>query len=182
MPQRNIPAHTGKTNTAFRQSARKPEHPRAYGENVFQLTGDGGQGGTSPRIRGKRGKLGRAGLVVRNIPAHTGKTVQRHQRAPHDAEHPRAYGENWEVKAERVSYCGTSPRIRGKPFHALPIPAQVRNIPAHTGKTRSGRRSGFPHAEHPRAYGENLSYLSSERGQRGTSPRIRGKLYAVTGL
>ena len=53
------------------------EHPRARGENIFGTVTICNYTGTSPRTRGKLAVTGKPGSVIRNIPAHAGKTIIR---------------------------------------------------------------------------------------------------------
>ena len=74
-PRGNIPAHAGKTATDGEFPHATREHPRARGENGLLDEAGAGNGGTSPRTRGKLQYtpvvLGHNG----NIPAHAGKTA-----------------------------------------------------------------------------------------------------------
>ena len=72
-------------------------------------------------------------------------------------------------------WCGTSPRMRGKPNVRPWCLRWQRNIPAYAGKTRRRRRIPFHPAEHPRVCGENRGCLISLCAIGGTSPRMRGK-------
>ena len=71
---------------------------------------------------------------------------------------------------------GSSPRIRGKRGGVMRWRDTVGLIPAHTGKTWYGSPGKKNQRAHPRAYGENQFTFPSEQVQRGSSPRIRGKL------
>ena len=51
--QRNIPAYAGKTGQRAVPSIRPEEHPRVCGENYRHTGRRLGNGGTSPRMRGK---------------------------------------------------------------------------------------------------------------------------------
>ena len=69
---------------------------------------------------------------------------------------------------------GSSPRVRGK--RQRPVHLRGRLIPARAGKTR---RIPWPSRQcgaHPRACGENIRRLRGGPGERGSSPRVRGKL------
>ena len=50
-------------------------------------------------------------------------------------------------------------------------------IPAHAGKTNTGRKETFQLTAHPRACGENSLLDDILYDQAGSSPRMRGKLY-----
>ena len=74
VPGRNIPAHAGKTLCPMLQALSPEEHPRACGENFPRAFPGRGITGTSPRMRGKLTRDGNWLTIVRNIPAHAGKT------------------------------------------------------------------------------------------------------------
>ena len=71
---------------------------------------------------------------------------------------------------------GSSPRVRGKPCIRRPGRCARRLIPAHAGKTLDGRAHDEHHRAHPRACGENRTFVPSSRIIVGSSPRMRGKL------
>ncbi len=115
----------------------------------------------------------------RNIPAHAGKTLVGLEELPEHQEHPRARGENFELLAIGYLTQGTSPRTRGKLQHLNADGSDVRNIPAHAGKTIGRAACPFDLQEHPRARGENKFEASESPCTKGTSPRTRGKLKIV---
>ena len=132
---RNIPAHTGKTSSRFPATHWRTEHPRPHGENMPTEEGIVPKFGTSPPTRGKRRMPLQMVMILRNIPAHTGKTPTAERAAGSPPEHPRPHGENWARSCARWAACGTSPPTRGKRRCGRPRPGRGRNIPAHTGKT-----------------------------------------------
>ena len=95
------------------------------------------------------------------------------------SEHPRARGENTPISTSGTSTWGTSPRTRGKHTEAMRTQAQLRNIPAHAGKTDASMDWATVNPEHPRARGENATTPPSGNTATGTSPRTRGKHPAV---
>ena len=153
--RRNIPAHAGKTWVCRPRSAPTKEHPRARGENVRIVSEAAGDGGTSPRTRGKLEKPEYCYFSGRNIPAHAGKTVGRPSRYAAGPEHPRARGENKFSSTSARETPGTSPRTRGKRVGVVADIERVRNIPAHAGKTSIAPVTTMVGGEHPRARGEN---------------------------
>ena len=163
------------------QFQRHTEHPRAYGENAARQKLAGMNFGTSPRIRGKPAKTRAEAEILRNIPAHTGKTTPGILTSHRLPEHPRAYGENGLQESIFGILDGTSPRIRGKREALLKELSPARNIPAHTGKTAPASVTVTAGPEHPRAYGENGHLVRGGLGIVGTSPRIRGKLSTWSG-
>ena len=91
---RNIPAYAGKTDLATGYVLGFGEHPRVCGENWWQPMDDGGEVGTSPRMRGKPGINSGCGPTLRNIPAYAGKTSAHRSCRRIRWEHPRVCGEN----------------------------------------------------------------------------------------
>jgi len=73
--------------------------------------------------------------VMRNIPAHAGKTHSTKLVRPPNLEHPRARGENRDQVRSLHLQLGTSPRTRGKHLCRTGKLNRPRNIPAHAGKT-----------------------------------------------
>ena len=91
---RNIPACTGKTAWLHRVQHLSSEHPRLHGENLMLFAGRRVFDGTSPPARGKLLIVFRLILIIRNIPACTGKTPLGKRAGSPLAEHPRLHGEN----------------------------------------------------------------------------------------
>ena len=155
---RLIPAHAGKTLHACQCMQGRRAHPRACGENIGEPTGNHTIAGSSPRMRGKlpgwATSGGRGGL----IPAHAGKTAQ--------------------VIAFPRENCGSSPRMRGKHEKGKRCGNFKGLIPAHAGKTQTLHAPIWHARAHPRACGENVSCRRSQVNNRGSSPRMRGKLTA----
>ena len=111
---RNIPAHAGKTSGVFSEFLKPKEHPRACGENKEPGHTVFFEFGTSPRMRGKRAGPCVGDFLIRNIPAHAGKTQLAEKELALDSEHPRACGENPDCSSATTWSAGTSPRMRGK--------------------------------------------------------------------
>ncbi len=51
---------------------------------------------------------------------------------------------------------GSSPRMRGAPFHARGVVEELGLIPAHAGSTAGAEHLGYLGGAHPRACGEHL--------------------------
>ena len=73
---RIIPAHAGQTARLFPSHGNRPDHPRACGANFSVEEDSPVVDGSSPRMRGKLGRLGRVLRARRIIPAHAGQTVR----------------------------------------------------------------------------------------------------------
>ena len=110
-----------------------------------------------------------------NIPAHAGKTIAHKCDQQKMEEHPRTRGENISPRHTGYARGGTSPHTRGKlEFHYLLV-GDVRNIPAHAGKTDAVIPLLSDDEEHPRTRGENLHRGGLSPLSGGTSPHTRGK-------
>ena len=133
---RNIPAYAGKTYCDSRCAAFGEEHPRVCGENPVGVIRVYPHVGTSPRMRGKRGHSVPDSSPGGNIPAYAGKTTPTQALPPTNKEHPRVCGENFFCFRPGIYFCGTSPRMRGKPDFFKTGHAFFRNIPAYAGKTK----------------------------------------------
>ena len=96
--------------------------------------------------------------------------------------HPRACGENHADIFKGVCEIGSSPRMRGKLTGITAPRLRCRLIPAHAGKTGSTDPSVGLDWAHPRACGENSEYEVFGISERGSSPRMRGKLRRVLGF
>ena len=192
---RLIPARAGKTWSGVSQEMRRSAHPRACGENPADLGGEPGDGGSSPRVRGKQSACSRsearrrliparAGKTStqdvstrpwRLIPARAGKTKPRSRIAWLNSAHPRACGENRRRAWESMDSWGSSPRVRGKLWSVRRAGGEPRLIPARAGKTMLRRKSPVYIAAHPRACGENPRARHLPGDCYGSSPRVRGK-------
>ena len=114
-------------------------HPRSRGENVTAGAALPGDRGSSPLTRGKPRPRLRSRSGERLIPAHAGKTLSRCSRcSPHRA-HPRSRGENGGVNVQAIETDGSSPLTRGKRHHGVDRGLDEGLIPAHAGKTSSGK-------------------------------------------
>ena len=73
---RIIPAHAGQTCSVIYYHLCCPDHPRACGANSCIHAEMSPSTGSSPRMRGKQGRLQPARAAARIIPAHAGQTVR----------------------------------------------------------------------------------------------------------
>ena len=89
-----IPAHAGKTRRAATTPGITQAHPRSRGENDPGSTQPERLMGSSPLTRGKPTSASRPLLGHGLIPAHAGKTHDRHGVLACEGAHPRSRGEN----------------------------------------------------------------------------------------
>ena len=138
----------------------------------------GGQNGSSPLTRGKRGCVSGVAPGDGLIPAHAGKTESVRARDRLPGAHPRSRGENSSVSSQWGSSAGSSPLTRGKRTRTARRIRHQRLIPAHAGKTGRGLPNHGPGQAHPRSRGENQQAYQSRARDIGSSPLTRGKLRA----
>ena len=172
---RIIPAHAGQTPAPLRSLSRCPDHPRACGANHLVHAFDGLHPGSSPRMRGKPGRTVHEAGARRIIPAHAGQTVANQETGEINPDHPRACGANGEFLSDTRVKCGSSPRMRGNLSRRPRLAYPARIIPAHAGQTRRCVVTQDFSADHPRACGANIQSSGTEKKERGSSPRMRGK-------
>ena len=111
---RTIPANTGRIRTRIYQPERCRDHPREYGENAGMLIVTFSPLGPSPRIRGECILCLKLRQGIGTIPANTGRMYRAVTKGKGLRDHPREYGENWELRWPQSVYVGPSPRIRGE--------------------------------------------------------------------
>ena len=171
-----IPAHAGKTRLAVCFCYSAGAHPRSRGENHTGRWAGRGLQGSSPLTRGKHGQERLAVVALGLIPAHAGKTWPPWWVPSSPWAHPRSRGENVaEFKILPLGK-GSSPLTRGKPQHVTGDRLRDGLIPAHAGKTWSGRGRNRSCPAHPRSRGENLGEQTYNAIKAGSSPLTRGKL------
>ena len=172
---RLIPARAGKTSFLIVGELELGAHPRAGGENSRRASGMSRISGSSPRGRGKLTTPAGQDIGLRLIPARAGKTRPGKSSGAWPPAHPRAGGENNAQSVAAATGKDSSPRGRGKRDRRHCRPGRNRLIPARAGKTTRRARSGTHQQAHPRAGGENCEEVQGAVGQRGSSPRGRGK-------
>ena len=174
-PRGLIPARAGKTSHSGVNTFSPWAHPRACGENGGAAEEITAEAGSSPRVRGKPCRVFPVSRSDGLIPARAGKTFYHGCAPPPGAAHPRACGENPEVRAAPRRGQGSSPRVRGKRGVRVARRGCGRLIPARAGKTSIAALMPVSVTAHPRACGENLARLASPSPWPGSSPRVRGK-------
>ena len=152
---RITPAHAGKTALQLLFRNGPADHPRACGENLSERLCQGPEGGSPPRMRGKRLCLLSLLRNPRITPAHAGKTHSTTGIQRFNTDHPRACGENKNSDFLHCHLSGSPPRMRGKLRHAKSRHGFRRITPAHAGKTRARSAWILTRTDHPRACGEN---------------------------
>ena len=145
-----------------------------YGEHHKRQSFKSSFSGSSPHVRGaRRGDL-RDFLNLGIIPACTGSTSASGESFTRLRDHPRMYGEHYDLTSLSCFCEGSSPHVRGArvELHNVGIVAGI--IPACTGSTRSLTLTPWRRWDHPRMYGEHSSALRDARLTAGSSPHVRG--------
>ena len=172
---RITPADAGKTYSARHGAGQNRDHPRGCGENALRTPRQQEQGGSPPRMRGKRIDAGQLIAVAGITPADAGKTFRLSPAKIAAEDHPRGCGENDIENRIFVKKEGSPPRMRGK-LHTMRLrPSGMRITPAGAGKT--GVLGGLECVswDHPRRCGENKEQRHWTIHQSGSPPQVRGK-------
>ena len=169
-----IPACAGNTKYCPRRKYADWDHPRVCGEHPCELILPAARPGSSPRVRGTRGRVGffeRAGGI---IPACAGNTFAPSALTWCPWDHPRVCGEHFDHKGETLPAQGSSPRVRGT--HPLgPVPHVWPGIiPACAGNTTTRSPPSRAPRDHPRVCGEHHPRATIAEVDPGSSPRVRG--------
>ena len=153
----SIPAHTGKPSSpcAFMSAIRV--YPRPHGEARYLPEVHDCDDGLSPPTRGSQDVMARPRLVLRSIPAHTGKPTPHSGRRAARSVYPRPHGEAFRGPTGPARQRGLSPPTRGsRPDRRLPGHG-LGSIPAHTGKPRRLWTAVPPQGVYPRPHGEAVT-------------------------
>ena len=169
-----IPACAGKTQRHRGWRSRSGAHPRVCGENSDWMKVIWKVSGSSPRVRGKLPGPGPGRRMPGLIPACAGKTGTGRASWMHGRAHPRVCGENRRRRPFRPGRRGSSPRVRGKPSHAMDGWFSIGLIPACAGKTYPQASTATFARAHPRVCGENTTPAKSTPASRA-HPRVCGE-------
>ena len=151
-------------------------------------------------MRGSLSELSKWRMVRRIIPAHAGLTPRRSRGRRRIGDHPRACGAHhvahsfyliWMGSSPRMRgslsvqlaggiVAGSSPRMRGSPTKRRRSMRPMGIIPAHAGLTRPRSWMIACLRDHPRACGAHYRFNPVRAVRRGSSPRMRGSLSAIS--
>ena len=151
---RFIPAGAGNAPALATARTAVPVHPRGCGERPVSSPHVRQPLGSSPRVRGTRGRLRPQGADVRFIPAGAGNAAEIRPAVHHRAVHPRGCGERKQYLAWTARFSGSSPRVRGTLNRADHPLHERRFIPAGAGNAGTSAIPRRAAAVHPRGCGE----------------------------
>ena len=172
--QRFIPACAGNTSRRGQAVLTRTVHPRVCGEHVNSTISKSASSGSSPRVRGTRGRPASIGEGRRFIPACAGNTFRMMEAARRMAVHPRVCGEHQIDASVSRQFYGSSPRVRGTRKQAFAPKTLGRFIPACAGNTPTSSMRSKRQPVHPRVCGEHIIESVINILHDGSSPRVRG--------
>ncbi|QTQ31961.1 Uncharacterized protein pbN1_19710 [Aromatoleum bremense] len=170
-----IPADAGETRPDGQYRRGPGAYPRGRGGNNGQIDPGGGEGGLSPRTRGKRLRCAVRHTPVGPIPADAGETLPCDLVGLVDGAYPRGRGGNEEWALKAGCFPGLSPRTRGKRCRRSRRGSSPGPIPADAGETPPSRHLLERSRAYPRGRGGNGWAASLTSARAGLSPRTRGK-------
>ena len=178
---RIIPAGAGKSGEPGGKAVLREDHPRGCGEKSRSCRSASFGLGSSPRVRGKVLDGLDGGKDVGIIPAGAGKRHRRLHSNGDRWDHPRGCGEKFPSVASVWRLLGSSPRVRGKVPKSSRGPTPMRIIPAGAGKSCPLVFGSLKPRDHPRGCGEKFPRHRRRHRPPGSSPRVRGKVFGITG-
>ena len=132
--------------------------------------------GSPPRVRGKvfypMVKVG----DERITPACAGKRKSGRNRSNRAWDHPRVCGEKLYPLSGREAARGSPPRVRGKVSAQNSLKSAKRITPACAGKSRLPPPAPRRCRDHPRVCGDKHRVYLDRMAERGSPPRVRGKV------
>ena len=176
---RFIPAPAGNRRLSLTNGGRRTVHPRACGEQWVSIRSRAPSTGSSPRLRGTAWRRGFWINSSRFIPAPAGNSKPVGRPRPGESVHPRACGEQAPRRKSAPSSDGSSPRLRGTATSRRFPLRFVRFIPAPAGNSWRSCPPSRWRSVHPRACGEQRTTNKNDSSIFGSSPRLRGTVYAV---
>ena len=171
---RIIPACAGNVSFPEWTSPGRTDHPRVCGERIRVYHWVVGCVGSSPRVRGTRGRPLPKRTDERIIPACAGNAPLVGCTERPGPDHPRVCGERGRELASGSKGGGSSPRVRGTPPSPLNPATLTRIIPACAGNAYGESATAMKTTDHPRVCGERVAMLPVVRVKHGSSPRVRG--------
>ncbi len=144
------------------------------GEHTCHAAAIYNRAGSSPRVRGTRGRRISSDKRGRFIPACAGNTRPTCSIAAPLTVHPRVCGEHPPPPRPPFPLPGSSPRVRGTLQDSIEWSGYYRFIPACAGNTQPLPLCILYMPVHPRVCGEHLLFPPMCNQSSGSSPRVRG--------
>ncbi len=156
--------------------ANNPErvYPRVCGGTFPVPPLFDGEKGLSPRVRGNRRIRQPRSLHVRSIPACAGEPPVGRTPSQQAEVYPRVCGGTPQGPPAMTGLSGLSPRVRGNPATAKPLPKHRRSIPACAGEPGPPMARNGEDRVYPRVCGGTAAESGQRKARGGLSPRVRG--------
>ena len=132
--------------------------------------------GSPPRVRGKGESPEKGENGLRITPACAGKRWFSARYTSAFWDHPRVCGEKIGHALALRRLLGSPPRVRGKVRNARIKYLNVRITPACAGKSMAWMPTSISRRDHPRVCGEKWCLGMHCMCDRGSPPRVRGKV------
>ena len=155
-----IPACAGSTSPWPSASARCGDHPRMCGEHSSGPALIADIPGSSPHVRGAHAVTDCETPPSGIIPACAGSTVGLSVDGDEPWDHPRMCGEHFKCDSYVSDYVGSSPHVRGAPYHRQYRSRASGIIPACAGSTPRMFPCRCVSRDHPRMCGEHTSKIA----------------------
>ena len=159
-PPGSIPACAGEPPGCEVSDDDTEVYPRVCGGTLMLTLTSPHDAGLSPRVRGNRGAVAAAVIVLRSIPACAGEPPTSRPAIPRGKVYPRVCGGTAVLPHRQASATGLSPRVRGNPAALGQSAGLEGSIPACAGEPDRGQLR--------------------VRVECGLSPRVRGNRPAAT--
>ena len=130
-------------------------------------------------MRGKAILRSSPAQLVGITPAYAGKRSACSPPSPHSRDHPRVCGEKWNKLHFGEDCQGSPPRVRGKVVSFLKKRCCIGITPACAGKRCKHYYIRMCKRDHPRVCGEKLLGDECLPVNKGSPPRVRGKVCDV---
>ena len=169
-----IPAHAGEPSLSSRRRILPGDYPRACGGTGPGESAKVTATGLSPRMRGNRGVMRLAALLLGTIPAHAGEPGSGIVTPPDSWDYPRACGGTRTAEPLERPCRGLSPRMRGNRHLLRGRRIPIGTIPAHAGEPWRTESAATRRRDYPRACGGTAFQARAFAVAQGLSPRMRG--------
>ena len=175
---RITPAYAGKSFPFFGIIRLHWDHPRICGEKLISVKGESRPVGSPPHMRGKAASPFAFTIFIRITPAYAGKSKCQVWHGQSREDHPRICGEKHGPPPRLPLFLGSPPHMRGKAAGRTRRRCYHGITPAYAGKSHCHPGQCGRNGDHPRVCGEKSLPPRPMRAQRGSPPRMRGKVSA----
>ena len=172
------PACAGKSGAMVTKTQAGRDHPRVCGEKGCSSTITSRKRGSPPRVRGKDSCSSKQRRRPGITPAYAGKSAAFRDFSTGTRDHPRVCGEKCPPGKFFFMTVGSPPRVRGKGLLQYDNIQKERITPARAGKRLLQFKAASKTRDHPRVCGEKCGFQGFQHGDKGSPPRVRGKVSA----